>query len=158
MYQLLPRNDPVNSEDIWQAQAPPEQSSCRNRLPSWAMIACIVCTIANLASIYFFPPSSTVPQSVAFLLESPRLTRQEISRLRRPSQFVGLDRIHHHLSSDVKPFVNKPFLSARIDVSNPDQSFFNVDQRSYTAAIGTVSLEHHRVMMTPTVRVRPRAG
>ena len=148
MYQLLPRNDP----DIHK-QASHEPSSCRNRFSSWAAIACIVCTIANLASVYIFPPSRTVPQSVAFLLESPRLTRQEISRLRRPSQFVGLNRIHRHLSSDVKPFINKPILSARIDASSPDQSFFDVDQQSYTTPIGTIFPERHRIMMTPTVRV-----
>lgn len=155
MYQLLPRNDPENitsSEDI-RAQASPESSSCKNRWSSWAVIACVVCTIANLASIYIFPPSGTLPQSVAFLLGPPRLTRHEISKLRHPSQFVGLDRIHQHLSSDVEPFINKPFLSARIDESNPDQSFFDVDQRSYQAAIGTISPEYHRVMVTPTVRV-----
>ncbi|KAF8550778.1 hypothetical protein OG21DRAFT_373468 [Imleria badia] len=95
--------------------------------------------------------SLSLPQSVAFLLESPRLRRQEISKLRHPTQFIGLDRIHSHLSSDVKPFINKPFLSARIDESSPDKSFFDVDQRSYMTSIGTVFPAHHRVMATPTV-------
>lgn len=152
MYQLLPRSDPeviATAEDI-QVKAP-ESSSRRSRLSPWTVIVCILCTIANLASIYIFPPSGTVPPSLTFLLETPRLTRQEISRLRRPSQFVGLDRIHQHLSTTVKPFVNKPFLTARVDKSSPDKSFFDVDQRSFAAAIGTVSLEHYRVMVTPTV-------
>lgn len=156
MYQLLPRNDPEDAcsgENI-QAQLSPQSS--QSRFSSWALIACIVFTIANFTSIYISPPPRTLPQTVEFLLDSPRLTRQEISKLRHPTQFIGLDRIHSHLSTDVKPFINKPFLSARIDESNPEKSFFGVDQRSYMTSIGTVFPAHHRVMVTPTVSARCR--
>jgi hypothetical protein len=157
MYQLLPRNvsESVTSSEITQAQVSPEPSS-KGRLSSWAVIACIICTIANFATIYISPPPRTLSQSLKFLLESPRFTRQEISKLRHPTQFIGLDRIHQHLSSDVKPFVNKPFVSARIDESRPDESFFGVDQQSYMTSVGTVFPGHHRVMATPTVSTRFR--
>ncbi|KAG9309710.1 hypothetical protein JVU11DRAFT_10386 [Chiua virens] len=152
MYQLLPPNDPDNpsSSEDGQEKVLAEPSR-KSRWYAWAVIVCIVCTAANLASIYIFPPSRTIPQSMAFLLESPRLTRQEISRLRHPNQFVGLNRIHRYLSSDVRPFINKPFLSALVNESRPDQSFFHVDQKTYVTSIGTVSPERHRIMMDPTV-------
>jgi len=148
MYQLLPLSDGASSEDIKFTQAS-SGSSKSKPVSLWALVACIVCTIANLACNYIFPPP--LPQSVAYLLKSPRLTRQEISRLRHPTQFIGLDRIHEHLSSDVKPFVNKPFLSARINQSAPDKSFFDIDQRGYATPIGTVFPNHHRILATPTV-------
>ncbi|KAI6119791.1 hypothetical protein EV401DRAFT_1475292 [Pisolithus croceorrhizus] len=136
MYRPLSRNDLEESDTSGE---------------EWAVVACIVCTVANLASIYIsHPPSPPLPQSLQFLLRSPRLTRQEISKLRHPTQFIGLDRIHRHLSSDAKPFVNKPVLSARVDEASPDKSFFDVDQRTYRTPIGTVFPEHHRIRLTST--------
>lgn len=152
MYQHLPRNDleenDTSGEEV-KVQISPESSS--KTLCHWAVVACIICTIANLASIYIsHPPSRSLPQSAEFLLQSPRLTRQEISKLRHPTQFIGLERIHRHLSSAAKPFVNKPLLSVRVDEAIPDKSFFDVDQRVYRTSIGTVSPEYHRIRLTST--------
>lgn len=147
MYQHLPPNDleenDTSREEV-KVQILPESSP--KTLYHWAVVACIICTIANLASIYTpHPPSRSFPQSAEYLLQSPHLTRQEISKLRHPTQFIGLERIHRHLSSDAKPFVNRPLLSARVDEAIPDKSFFDVDQRIYRTSIGTVSPEYHRI-------------
>ncbi|KAJ7586817.1 hypothetical protein C8J56DRAFT_786753 [Mycena floridula] len=79
-----------------------------------------------------------IPQKSAY--------RVDIDSLRRPSQFIGLERYYQRLGASPEPasFTNYPILLSPIDMTQPSRVFGN-DPKSYISAIGTVAPEDRQV-------------
>ncbi|KAH7919343.1 hypothetical protein BV22DRAFT_1023157 [Leucogyrophana mollusca] len=119
-----------------------------------AVIVCALVTVVNFAILVYsvqrsnVGPLATAPDSLAFLLGPPRQSRQEISRLRRPTQFIGLEKLNR---SSTKHFINHPFLFAQIDRGHKDDVLYNDDPRRVDTLIGMISANDRRVYVTQTI-------
>lgn len=121
----------------------------------WAATAiCVLCTLINLACLgyyylggrtlpYTFPSSTTFPISKG-------LSRGQLDNLRRPSQFIGLEKVYsNHTSTDVKSFVNFPTVMAQIDISHPYK--VTEPHTGVWTKIGTVYPEISKMLISPSV-------
>ncbi|KAF8870905.1 hypothetical protein CPB84DRAFT_826749 [Gymnopilus junonius] len=145
-YQLLPVDDgPRRLEDIGS-----DANSTNDKL-SWAAIfVCAFCTIINiLVTIRSSSGSSyTFPSATSFLT-TRGMTRQDIDSLRRPSQFIGLDKIHRNATSGSTSFVNFPLLMAQIDAQRPYE--VTKPRKGEETSIGTVYPELGQMIATSSI-------
>ncbi|KAJ7622538.1 hypothetical protein FB45DRAFT_753490 [Roridomyces roridus] len=105
-----------------------------------ALVVCLLCTGVNivLSTQHLITPPRITPFS---------LTRADIPRLRRPSQFIRFDEIKRPLPVQPKQLTNYPIVVAQIDEANKGR-VFEVDTKRYLSPIGTISPEDRRVLLT----------
>ncbi|KAF4614533.1 hypothetical protein D9613_002456 [Agrocybe pediades] len=138
-YQPLSTDDEAQAKDNGQQLRPGHTRS--DRLAWAAIVVSCICLILNLMTLrwssssdpYTFPSSSSFPSSRG-------LTRKDIDTLRRPSQFIGFDKIHRNATlqqSEVKSFVNFPMLMAQVDASRPNMKVTE-PRKGVRTKIGTV--------------------
>lgn len=150
-YQLLPVND--DPQVLVDDEAARNARNGSDRL-SWAAIfVSIICLAFNLLSIRFTSTSRpyTFPSATSFLT-SQGMTREDIDRLKRPSQFIGFDKIYRNTTptADVKSFVNFPMLMAHIDSSRSHA--VTKPRKGIRTSIGTVYPELSDMIVTSSVR------
>jgi len=146
-YQPLPANDELEGKDGGSTIKPRNG----NDKLSWAAIfVSIICLVVNLLNSrswrpYTFPSPTSFPSTHG-------LTRKDIDKLRRPSQFIGLDKIHRNATpaAEVKSFVNFPMVMAHIDASRPRQ-IVTEPRKGVMTSIGTVYPELSDMVVSPSV-------
>ncbi len=118
---------------------------------------CIICTLINVAIVAFLPSNPAVSAAArtdALFSDSivrSTFSREDINKLRRPSQFVRFDEIQRPTPPIPRQFNNHPMLIAQVDYDHPNQ-VFGETKRRYMAAAGTITPEDRRVLVTPSVR------
>jgi len=148
-YQLLPADD---RPQVLEDKSTKDIQRGSDRL-SWAAIfVCIICTAINLLSTWSQSSSRpyTFPSATSFI-STRGMTRKDIDRLRRPSQFIGLDKIHRNVTqtSDTKSFVNFPMFMAHIDASQPYK--VSKPRKGVQTSIGTVYPELSNMLASSSV-------
>ena len=147
-YQALPADDlPHVFEDKL------DYSKLQNNKLSWgAILVCSVCTVLNIFLTIKSTSSNsyTFPSATSFLT-TRGMTRKDIDSLRRPSQFIGLDKIHRNKteSAMTKSFINFPILMTQIDASKPYE--VTKPRKGEQSKIGTVYPELSDMIATPSV-------
>ncbi|KAF9480760.1 hypothetical protein BDN70DRAFT_992462 [Pholiota conissans] len=154
-YQRLP----VSELDQQLDKALDEETNVNRSGPSptltWAATAiCILCTLINVSSLgyNYFAGGNTYsfPSSTTFIT-SKGISRDKIDTLRRPSQFIGLDKVYrnHTGSGGIKSFVNFPILMTQIDSTKP----YEVTKPSMGVwtKIGTVYPEISKMFLSPSI-------
>jgi hypothetical protein len=109
-----------------------------------ALVVCVLCTAINVAlaiSSTMFTPA---------LLPLSSITRKDINRLRRPSQFIRFDQIIRPSPPIPKQFHNYPILLNQIDAGDRNKVFPD-DPKRHLSSIGTISPEDRRVLVTEKV-------
>lgn len=129
-------------------------SNLQNNKLSWgAILVCSVCTVFNIfIAIKSTSNSYSFPSATSFLT-TRGMTRKDIDSLRRPSQFIGLDKIHRNgtESAMTKSFINFPILMTQIDASRPYE--VAKPRKGEQSTIGTVYPELSDMIATPSVRL-----
>jgi len=121
---------------------------------SWvAIFLCVFCTIINIVLSIRSTSNSqayTFPSATSFL-SSKGMTREDIDNLRRPSQFIGFDKIHRNATTmtETKSFVNFPMLMADIDASRPHKAA--KPRKGQRTPIGTVYPELSDMVATSSI-------
>ena len=152
-YRLLPKaNTDSNLSGI---DEEPDEETYATRLGStnvaptgsslWAVFICLLCTVVNLG--LFHASSRTLPPSPASMSS---LTRQDIFKLRRPSQYIRLDEISRPSPPVERQFKNYPIMVSQVDSSSPNKV---VDGAAHMHMVhsGTIVPEEARVHVSPTV-------
>jgi len=149
-YQLLPVND---DPQVLDDQAARNTRNRSDRLSWAAIVVSTICIAFNLLSTRFTSTSRqyTFPSATSFLT-TQGMTREDIDRLKRPSQFIGFDKIYRNTTptADVKSFVNFPMLMAHIDSSRPYA--VTKPQKGIRTSIGMVYPELSDMIVTSSVR------
>lgn len=104
----------------------------------WSLLAlatCLAATIANIMALRFAPGVPSTP---------------DINRLRRPSQFIGLDKIVRPTPPIPRQFDNFPFLVSRTDSQHQDK-VLGVDEFSYMSTVGTITPELYRIQVSNSI-------
>ncbi|RDB30233.1 hypothetical protein Hypma_007152 [Hypsizygus marmoreus] len=101
---------------------------------------CLACTAVNVLTLLI-----NFRRPFAFE-NSPILDRQDIHRLRRPSQYIGFDDIRRPSPPIARNFTTFPFTVAQIDAAEP-QKVFDPDLKRYMALSGTVYPDEKRVVV-----------
>lgn len=87
------------------------------RISLYATVVCVLCAIANiLLLVYSRSHLSTVNLNI-YELQSPM--RTDLINLRRPSQYLGLDRVERPSPPVHKEIINFPFIVGRVDKADP---------------------------------------
>ncbi|KZT21747.1 hypothetical protein NEOLEDRAFT_1098772, partial [Neolentinus lepideus HHB14362 ss-1] len=115
----------------------PRSSSCKNTtyLSICLVVVAVACTLANGALVLFdgHPPylgTRSLPRSM--------------TKLPRPNQFIGLDRIERQTPPISREFVNYPFLLTQIDSSRPAYVYAD-NPKGHMTFRGYISPEDRRV-------------
>ncbi|KAK0469248.1 uncharacterized protein EV420DRAFT_1633669 [Desarmillaria tabescens] len=103
----------------------------------------VLCTIVN---VILTASSSTITSQ-----HSARgFSRQDISLLRRPSQFIGFDKIERPSPPKPRQFHNYPILVATVDSAAADKAF-GYDLKRVMSPAGTISFDEWHVIINQTV-------
>jgi hypothetical protein len=117
-----------------------------SRTALYATIVCVLCTLANLSIlVYDRLHPSTVNLSL-YELQSPM--RTDLINLRRPSQFLGLDKVKRPSPPVHKETINFPFIVGRVDGANPRRV---ITGGSESRIISTSGIEARKVEAKGTV-------
>ncbi|KAJ7817845.1 hypothetical protein B0H14DRAFT_2840964 [Mycena olivaceomarginata] len=113
------------------------------------LVFCLICTVANIVLLRLEPPPKySFPSSTTFLT-SRGVSRKDLDNLRRPSQFVGFEKLQRVGTPATKSFVNFPLVLAQIDSSDPTRTappFLGVFTN-----IGTIYPELGRVVVSKSI-------
>lgn len=106
------------------------------------IIICILCSSVNLFALYKVSEQDTYS-----------LTRDDIPNLRRPSQFIGLEKVKSLKPAPIIPrhLVNYPMVLAPTDHREPGK-VFPQDPKAFKAVQGMASAEERRFLVSRTVR------
>ncbi|KAJ3552794.1 hypothetical protein NM688_g3967 [Phlebia brevispora] len=115
----------------------------RSAFGTWAVVVCIACTVINVVTAFFAAPSSA-PTQRPFSSYTPA----EIRLLRRPNQYIGLERIAR--PSEPLEFTNHPLVMLPID-SADKKRVFDANPRKHSTPIGTITPEVTQFMVTDTI-------
>ncbi|CCM06169.1 uncharacterized protein FIBRA_08410 [Fibroporia radiculosa] len=116
------------------------------RFATLSLVVCIVCTVANV--LIACKPMGAGMSMMTMRPPAP-LTRQDMHRLRRPSQFIGLADIHRPVPPVPRQFDNWPMLVAQVDSADSDKVFRS--HRAHMTHSGTVVPEDRHIQTTSTV-------
>ncbi|KLO16596.1 hypothetical protein SCHPADRAFT_887665 [Schizopora paradoxa] len=117
------------------------------------LLFCILCTFINVAIVAFVSPNSSLSAASTTLDRTDLISAfrsEDISKLRRPSQFIRFDEIQRPSPPIPRQFDNHPILIAQVDRDRPDHVFGEVT-RQYMASPGTITPEDRRVLVTPSI-------
>ncbi|PSR83172.1 hypothetical protein PHLCEN_2v377 [Hermanssonia centrifuga] len=142
------RTDDVDTESVESKDSAshiPQDLKKRSSFGYWALAICVLCTAINLVTTFTVPFSSTPPAK-----PMGSLTANDVRLLRRPSQYIGLEKVVRPSPPEPKSFWIYPIVLAPID--NADKSkVFDDDPKRYASQIGTITPEIRRVLVTDTV-------
>ncbi|KAF8987612.1 hypothetical protein BDQ17DRAFT_1258389 [Cyathus striatus] len=101
--------------------------------------------VKNSSNGLYFPSYSS------FLPTRGVISQWDIDRLRRPSQFIGLEDVYKKFNTThTRNFTNYPIVLAPIDSSKPFQTFGS-DPKSRRTSIGTISQEKRQLHISDTI-------
>ena len=119
--------------------------SChKSSFTKWAISLCLICTAINLL-LAFFPA-----KSVSCREELASVSRSQLSQLRRPSPYMGLDKINRVSNTPPASIINYPHVIAQVDRLHQNQ-VFDDDPKRYLSRTGTVSPQTREVRATQSV-------
>ncbi|KAF8155878.1 hypothetical protein B0H34DRAFT_675988 [Crassisporium funariophilum] len=110
---------------------------------SWAVIICLVCTIVNCILTF----SDDFPAIINPIFS---VDRNQYNNLRRPSPFIGLEKIKRPAHPTPRTLINYPQIIAQVDSANKHK-VFDDDPKRFMSHTGFVSPEDRRVKITKTV-------
>ncbi|KAF9445737.1 hypothetical protein P691DRAFT_253988 [Macrolepiota fuliginosa MF-IS2] len=84
-----------------------------------------------------------------------RLSHGDIARLRRPSQFINLEKMYTSIRPQPRTFKNWPLILAPIDPDHPDKAFSH-DPKRHMTIVGSISPEDRQFHVTSKVESIPR--
>ncbi|KAI0259600.1 hypothetical protein BC834DRAFT_974151 [Gloeopeniophorella convolvens] len=113
------------------------------------LLLCFICVFCTVINIYIAlnARSATGEPFSATSLHS--LSRKDVSRLRRPSTFIGFDSIHRPSPPIPKQINTFPSVLTQIDKTNP--KVFDDNAARYLSTNGTVAAEKRRVLVTNAI-------
>lgn len=111
----------------------------------WAIFVCLLCTVVNLGLIHASSRTSS-PSPVPI----SALTRQDLFKLRRPSQYIRLDEIPRPSLPVARQFNNYPIAVGQVDSASPHKV---IDGAAHMHMVhsGTIIPEEARVHVSSTV-------
>lgn len=119
-----------------------------------AVAICALCTMVNLAILLHqnTPQERTYDHhTMTFLRQTPHLSRDAISNLRRPSQFIGFERLNYSRFFPERHFINQPFRLIQIDRDNQNSAVGDHDHKRYITSIGMISPEDRKFHVNASV-------
>lgn len=147
MYQRLASSDAAFHEDTIGNERYSETGTelpARSSSLHLSAFVCLLCTLANvlvgISVTTHFTPSTTRKE----------MTHADMRNLRRPSQFIGFDRISRPSPPMPRTFDTFPILLAQVDQDNPARVFED-DMRRYMTRAGTVNPEDRRMLIDSSV-------
>ncbi|KAJ7077408.1 hypothetical protein B0H15DRAFT_915280 [Mycena belliarum] len=117
-------------------QAEPTRKTMSRPLAAGAIILCVISTIAN---IYIFNSFAKQPKILTF---------RNMVELRRPNQFIGLERVEMH--PEARPILIYPSLLSQIDHAEPYRVYGD-DPDKFAAWGGLVAPEDRQFKVTPQI-------
>jgi len=138
-YTVLQSNENTREGD----DLPPIQSRKCSVLSSFLATICVVCTITNITIFFLSRTGPRIPDDLV-------VSRDALRRLRRPSQYIGLDEVIRPSPPIPVQFNNYPIVVASVDNHKQDV-LFEVDARRFMSPSGMISSEARRVLVTDTV-------
>ncbi len=124
---------------------PSLRCSCdRKSFNKWAISLCIICTVISLL-LALFPV-----KSVSCREELASVSRNQLSQLRRPSPYIGLDKIVRVPNTSPAFIINYPHVIAQVDRLHQSK-VFDDDPKRYLSRTGTVSPQTREVRATQSV-------
>ena len=115
----------------------------RSTYGTWTLVVCVVCTVINVATVFF---SSHTEAKVPRPFSS--YTPAEIRLLRRPNQYIGLEKVAR--PPQQLNFTNHPMIMLPIDSAYPDK-VFDVSPKKHLTQVGTITPDVTRFLVTDTV-------
>lgn len=149
-YSSLQNGDDSSSDADSLEGAVPVVRQKRSSLGSWAMAVCVLCTVINLGTTFWSPPAYPAAAQKPLSAYTPN----DVRLLRRPNQYVGLEKVQRPTPPEPRNFTNYPLVILPIDSANP-KKVFDHDPKRHSSQVGTITPEERRVVVTDTVRARP---
>lgn len=110
----------------------------------------IVLTIFNLSlALYLWHYVPALPPETSFY-PVHRLTHGDIARLRRPSQFINLEKMYVTMQPQPRTLKNWPIFLAPIDPNEPNRAFGN-DPKRHLTPVGFISPEDREFRVSAKV-------
>ncbi|KAI0258513.1 hypothetical protein BC834DRAFT_975090 [Gloeopeniophorella convolvens] len=109
---------------------------------------CVFCTVLNVYATLNSPSAAKATFSATSSLHA--LSRKDISRLRRPSTFIGFDSVRRPYPPIHREINTYPVVLTQIDRTNPKKAFDD-DTARYLSPTGTIAVEKRRVLVTESV-------
>ncbi|PPQ64164.1 hypothetical protein CVT24_008799 [Panaeolus cyanescens] len=135
---------PASCHSCGQSSNPKTTSLRGDALTSWALVICLLCTIAN-SLLFLDPTGGCGPKTSMDCLLT--FNRKDYSSLKRPSPFIGLDKIARPEVPTPRTLINYPQQIMQIDAAQPD-FVFDDDPRRYMTRNGIVSPEDRLVKVS----------
>lgn len=107
------------SEEALQTQLvlePPVSNKRRSWIALSPVLLCILCTIANVLVLFYHRSHPSTFNLSLYELQS----RTDLTNLRRPNQFKGLNKIERPSPPVHREIINFPFIVGRVDAANPN--------------------------------------
>ncbi|EPQ55669.1 hypothetical protein GLOTRDRAFT_115949 [Gloeophyllum trabeum ATCC 11539] len=142
-YRRLPSEEEADSsfpERLVPLELEQEKSALSRNLV-WLVVACALCTVANIAA--------TGINMRLHAVEPKFGTPHTLKTIRRPNQFIGLDKVERGQVT-YTPFANYPALLTQVDASNPNYVYSD-DPLRWKTSRGSISPDDRRVLLTATV-------
>ncbi|KAJ3575326.1 hypothetical protein NP233_g1191 [Leucocoprinus birnbaumii] len=114
------------------------------------LILNVILTLFNLTLVLFAWYSIKTPLLETSFYPLHRLTRKEISQLRRPSQWINLEKMYGTTSPPPRQFKNWPLILAPVDPGYPDTALGH-DPKRHLTLIGFISPEEREFRVSSKV-------
>ncbi|KAH9834556.1 uncharacterized protein C8Q71DRAFT_711052 [Rhodofomes roseus] len=124
------------AEEVYSGGQNAVAAPCRTSL--WPLFICLLCTVVNLGLFHASLTQSPPPAPTT------ALTRQDIFKLRRPSQYIRLHEIPRPSPPVDRQFNNYPIVVAQIDSASPNKVIDDAANRHMVHS-GTIVPEDVRV-------------
>lgn len=141
------RTDDSSEADSIDTDVPTSTKPKRSALGTGTLVVCVVCTVINIATTFFvLPPSPTKPQRAP-----GSYTPAEVRVMRRPNQYIGLEKITRIEPPKHYEVTNYPLVMLPIDSAHPHKAHES-DPKKHASQVGTITPEVSRMLVTDTVR------
>jgi hypothetical protein len=145
---LLGDDDSVTSMDS--LTPPNEEKRIAKSFRNYTFIFNIALTIFNVALVlYAWQYLKMLPLETSFY-PVHKLTHRDIAKLRRPSQWINLEKMYENMRPQPRTFTNWPLVLAPIDPDHPNHAFGNGPKRHRTL-VGLVSPEDREFRVSEKV-------
>lgn len=150
-YEQLLSGTPCRTDDLC---TPSECKSSKTVTATYiTLVLCMVCTLVNVA-VVFCGADSRQFASQSLFFPTPIMRQADIELLRRPSQFIGLDKTDTTPLTTPKHFTNYPVMMLPVDWSHPSK-IFPLNREKYLYSVGTVLSEAREFQVTPSASDLP---
>ena len=147
-YSVLRTSEETSEADSLEGNVPQVSKEKRSALGPWTVGICILCTLINLGTTIWSPPKLSASPSTPPLAS---ITPNDVRLLRRPNQYIGLEKVTRPSPPEPKSFTNYPIVILPIDSANP-RKVFDHDPKRHSSQVGVITPEERRVVVTDTVR------